>query len=145
MLIPLTDVGQTLVSQMSLFLAQWAMPTCFSLLPRAGAAGNAGAQAGVGAHPQFCPCCQILPGTSAGTHAGMCRAPVLVQGCSGPRWPGLLVLLGCGGALPQGTQGELLQLLSTLLLPSGALHPKMLKIAPRGFHTADGELEIMCD
>lgn len=70
--------------------------------------------------------------------AGMFRATMA-------RLAGVLVLLGCEGALPQGTQGKLLQLLSNLLLHLGVLDPKMPKIAISGFHTADGELEIMCD
>lgn len=94
-----------------------------------------GAQVGAGAHPRLCACwqvqhhiremCRDLQGSSFG--AGVFRTM------------NLLVLL----AFPQGTQGKLLQLFSNLHL--GVLHPKRPKIAVSGFHTADGEPEIVCD
>lgn len=75
MLIPLTDVGQTLVSQMSPFLAQWAMPTCLLLLPRAGVLLET-----LGHRQEWGLTLSSVPAAKS------CQAPAQVHmlGCAGP-------------------------------------------------------------
>lgn len=96
------DVGKTLVSQISPCFypcgphAHPPAPHCCQVAQ--GAAGNAGPQQ----HRQergitlsSVHCWQIQSSTTSGGHAVMCRDPRLVQGCSGPRWPGLRGCWSC--------------------------------------------------